>query len=74
MKMFTDVFLHCLSGLSYQVDAVKLTTTGAPDCPRCGTRVYFMEQMLASGKSWHKKCFTCGKYGFVSLLVHQLPC
>lgn len=47
------------TGLSYQVDEVKVKTSGAPNCPRCNQRVYFMEQMLANGKSWHKKCYNC---------------
>ena len=35
---------------------------GAPRCPRCENRVYFAEEKIALGKSWHKNCFKCGKY------------
>lgn len=31
----------------------------SPKCPACSKRVYFREQVLASGKHWHKKCFIC---------------
>ncbi|XP_071500690.1 cysteine-rich protein 1-like [Diadema antillarum] len=35
-----------------------------PNCPKCSKQVYFMEQALALGKTWHKtclKCSTCNK-------------
>lgn len=28
-------------------------------CPRCGFAVYAAEQMIAKGKSWHRRCFSC---------------
>lgn len=30
-------------------------------CPRCGTKVYFAEQMLSLGRKWHNQCFTCSE-------------
>ena len=31
-------------------------------CPRCKKNVYFAEEKLALGKSFHKLCFACGEY------------
>ncbi|XP_067144188.1 cysteine and glycine-rich protein 1-like [Centruroides vittatus] len=28
-------------------------------CPRCSTTVYFNEQKIAIGKTWHIRCFCC---------------
>lgn len=30
-------------------------------CPRCQKNVYFAEEKMALGKSFHKMCFACGK-------------
>ncbi|XP_014669935.1 PREDICTED: cysteine and glycine-rich protein 1-like [Priapulus caudatus] len=30
-----------------------------PKCPKCDKEVYFAEQKLALGKTWHKACFRC---------------
>jgi len=29
------------------------------NCPRCGARVYFAEQILSLGRKWHQLCFKC---------------
>lgn len=31
------------------------------NCPRCGKRVYFAEQLLSLNRKWHKLCFKCGE-------------
>eukprot|EP00126_Sphaerothecum_destruens_P007047 Sdes_comp19657_c0_seq8m11481 len=33
----------------------------ADKCPRCDKPVYLAEQVLAIGKKWHRRCFTCKK-------------
>ena len=34
-----------------------------PDnCPRCGKVVYFVEEVKAMKRKWHKLCFKCGKH------------
>ena len=50
-----------VTGLAYQVDTVKVNVGGAPICPRCNERVYFNEEKKAMGKSFHSRCFSCGK-------------
>lgn len=37
--------------------------SGSPRCPVCKERVYFAEEVKASGKSFHKKCFRCKECG-----------
>jgi len=32
---------------------------GTAGCPRCGYRVYDAEKMMAAGRNWHKRCFSC---------------
>lgn len=32
-------------------------------CFRCGKPVYFAERTVASGKEWHRRCFTCTQCG-----------
>ncbi len=31
------------------------------NCPRCGKRVFFAEQILGFGRKWHVLCYKCGK-------------
>ena len=31
------------------------------NCPRCGKRVYFAEEVKALSRNWHRLCFKCGK-------------
>jgi cysteine/glycine-rich protein len=47
------------TGLSYQPKEVKVSTLGAPSCPRCNERVYFNEEKRAIALVWHTRCFTC---------------
>ncbi|GAA5962632.1 hypothetical protein JCM3765_006866 [Sporobolomyces pararoseus] len=36
------------------------SVTSSPDlCRRCGTQVYFAEQIIAVGSKWHKRCLRC---------------
>ncbi|GAA5999077.1 hypothetical protein JCM5350_005042 [Sporobolomyces pararoseus] len=36
------------------------SVTSSPDlCRRCGTQVYFAEQVIAVGSKWHKRCLRC---------------
>ncbi|GAA5845616.1 hypothetical protein JCM3766R1_003530 [Sporobolomyces carnicolor] len=36
------------------------SVTSSPDlCRRCGTQVYFAEQVIAVGSRWHKRCLRC---------------
>ena len=34
-------------------------TEGADGCKRCGYRVFDAEKMMAAGRNWHKRCFSC---------------
>lgn len=42
-------------------------------CARCNTVVYFNEEKIAIGKSWHKSCFSCGKFDFEGF-INQILC
>jgi len=32
---------------------------GGSGCKRCGFKVYEAERLIAAGRDWHKRCFTC---------------
>ena len=32
------------------------------NCARCGTKVYFAEELASLGRKWHKACFKCGQW------------
>ena len=32
------------------------------NCGRCGTKVYFAEELVALGRKWHRACFKCSKF------------
>ena len=34
-------------------------TEGADGCKRCGYRVFEAERLMAAGRSWHRRCFSC---------------
>ena len=34
-------------------------TEGADGCRRCDYRVFDAEKMMAAGRSWHRRCFSC---------------
>lgn len=34
-------------------------TKGEDGCKRCNYRVYDAEKLMAAGRSWHKRCFSC---------------
>lgn len=41
-------------------------------CPRCKKNVYFAEEKMALGKSFHKMCFACGKNTLMSLMIKSI--
>ena len=42
------------------IEAPKTHSTMPGICPRCTKNVYFAEEKIALGKSFHKMCFQCG--------------
>ena len=61
----TEVGASVIVGTSHRVVARPPPSTQRPlveaCCGRCDKRVYFTEQVKFLGRSWHKRCFTCGK-------------